>query len=231
MTNTTNTTNVTATKLWKRNAVVAVVLLFICVGVYLNWSYHKEPAASAVSGETELADTLDTALLQEAGADTDTETAGEGGGIASVDAITDQAQVVDGSENYDAMLTEATTDTTISDYFATIRLARQESRDSAVELLQETIAYADGDAASSAKLEGIISDALAESQIESLIVAKGYQDCVAYISEDGISVAVAAPEDGLTQSDVALLSDIMLSQTSCKLSDIRVIGVEPEKGQ
>ena len=85
--------------------------------------------------------------------------------------------------------------------------------------------------ASSAKLEGIISDALAESQIESLIVAKGYQDCVAYISEDGISVAVAAPEDGLTQSDVALLSDIVLSQTSCKLSDIRVIGVEPEKGQ
>ena len=48
---------------------------------------------------------------------------------------------------------------------------------------------------------------------------------------DGISVAVAAPEDGLTQSDVALLSDIVLSQTSCKLSDIRVIGVEPEKGQ
>ena len=43
--------------------------------------------------------------------------------------------------------------------------------------------------------------------------------------------AVAAPEDGLTQSDVALLSDIVLSQTSCKLSDIRVIGVEPEKGQ
>ena len=27
----------TATKLWKRNAVVAVVLLFVCVGVYLNW--------------------------------------------------------------------------------------------------------------------------------------------------------------------------------------------------
>ena len=26
-------------KLWKRNAIVAVVLLFICVGVYLNWSY------------------------------------------------------------------------------------------------------------------------------------------------------------------------------------------------
>ena len=32
----------TATKLWKRNAVVAVVLLFVCVGVYLNWSYNNK---------------------------------------------------------------------------------------------------------------------------------------------------------------------------------------------
>ena len=134
-------------------------------------------------------------------------------------------------EQGDALVTPVQQTGTQAEYFAQMRLSRQTARDEAVELLQETIAYADGDAASSAKLEGIISDALAESQIESLIVAKGYQDCVAYISEDGISVAVAAPEDGLTQSDVALLSDIVLSQTSCKLSDIRVIGVEPEKGQ
>ena len=46
-----------------------------------------------------------------------------------------------------------------------------------------------------------------------------------------MGLCACAPEDGLTQSDVALLSDIVLSQTSCKLSDIRVIGVEPEKGQ
>ena len=54
---------------------------------------------------------------------------------------------------------------------------------------------------------------------------------MAYISEDGISVAVAAPEDGLTQADVALLPDTVPSQTSRKPSDIRAIGVEPEKGQ
>ena len=141
--------------------------------------------------------------------------------------ILDDTTLVLQQEQGDALVTPVQQ----TEYFAQMRLSRQTARDEAVELLQETIAYADGDAASSAKLEGIISDALAESQIESLIVAKGYQDCVAYISEDGISVAVAAPEDGLTQSDVALLSDIVLSQTSCKLSDIRVIGVEPEKGQ
>ena len=143
----------TATKLWKRNAVVAVVLLFVCVGVYLNWSYHRDGTAP-VSGETELADTLDTALLNEA--QKDTQTAGEDTGVTSVDAITDNVEVVNDGEDYNALLTQATTDTTVSDYFSTIRLARQESRDSAVDLLQETIAYetgADDEAASSASTQ------------------------------------------------------------------------------
>ena len=112
-----------------------------------------------------------------------------------------------------------------AEYFAQIRLSRQKARDEAVELLQETIAYAEGEdtSTSNTALEGIIADALAESQIESLVVAKGYADCVAYISEDGVFLAVAAPESGLTH--VSLVADIVLSQTNFKLSDIRVIGV------
>ena len=29
-------------KLWKRNVVVAAIVLFVCVAVYLNWSYNRE---------------------------------------------------------------------------------------------------------------------------------------------------------------------------------------------
>ena len=29
-------------KLWKRNAVVAAIVLFVCVAVYLNWSYQQD---------------------------------------------------------------------------------------------------------------------------------------------------------------------------------------------
>ena len=29
-------------KLWKRNAVVAAIVLFVCAAVYLNWSYSQE---------------------------------------------------------------------------------------------------------------------------------------------------------------------------------------------
>ena len=31
-------------KLWKRNAVVAAIVLFVCVAVYLNWSYSQDGA-------------------------------------------------------------------------------------------------------------------------------------------------------------------------------------------
>ena len=218
----------TATKLWKRNAVVAVVLLFVCVGVYLNWSYHRDGTAP-VSGETELADTLDTALLNEA--QKDTQTAGEDTGVTSVDAITDNVEVVNDGEDYNALLTQATTDTTVSDYFSTIRLARQESRDSAVDLLQETIAYetgADDEAASSAstQLENMVTTALQEAEIEGLIISKGYADCVAYMSDGAISVAGAAPEEGLEADAVAQICDIVTTQSDYTPSELKIIEVK-----
>ena len=181
-------------KIWKRNAIVAAVMVVICAGIYLNWLYGGEAVdltqtldADKVLGESTLVlnDTTDLSLSA--------------------------AQSVSGQED-----------------FAQMRLSRQTARDEAVTLLQETIAYAEGadTSESNRKLEGIIADALAESQIESLVIAKGYTDCVAYISDDGISVAVAAPAEGLSESDVSLLADIVLAQTSYELSDIRIFGVE-----
>lgn len=116
--------------------------------------------------------------------------------------------------------------TTVSDYFAAVRLSRQEARDSAVSLLQEAMAYNDPEAVqSNAQLEQIVQTALCEAQIESLVIAKGYTDCVAYMSEEGISVAVAAPEGGLQQTDVAVIADIVISQSSLEMKDIRVVEV------
>ena len=118
--------------------------------------------------------------------------------------------------------------TTITDYFAAVRLSRQEARDKAVSLLQEAMAYGDENqiAKSNAQLEQIIQNALCEAQIESLVMAKGYRDCVAYMTEDGISVAVASPEGGMQQSDVAVIADIVVSQSDYTIQDIRVVEVQ-----
>lgn len=117
--------------------------------------------------------------------------------------------------------------TSVSDYFAAVRLSRQQARDSAVTLLQETMAYGSESEAttSSTQLEQIVQTALCEAQIESLIIAKGYADCVAYMGEDGISVAVASPEGGLQATDVALIADVVLSQSELTMADIHVVEV------
>lgn len=118
--------------------------------------------------------------------------------------------------------------TTMTDYFAAVRLSRQEARDQAVSLLQEAMAYSDDDSSiqSDEKLGAIVQTALYEAQIESLVIAKGYTDCVTYISDDGVSVAVAAPEGGLQESDVAVIADIVLTQTDYLMEDIRVVEVQ-----
>ena len=121
-------------------------------------------------------------------------------------------------------------DTTVdntTDYFAAVRLSRQEARDTAVSLLQEAMSYGGQDQVekSNAQLEEIIQYALSEAQIESLIIAKGYSDCVAYITENGISVAVAAPEGGLQATDVAVIANVVLNQSDFTMNDIRIVEV------
>ena len=185
-------------KNWKHGAVIATVLLFVCAGIYLNWSYNQNAIP-------DLSQTLDADQVL--------------GGSTLVIADTDgEAQSV-----------AVTDDGLTENYFASVRLSRQQSRDQAVSTLQETMAYEDRDAeisACAASLDSIVNTALEEAQIESLVIAKGYEDCVTYIADDVISVAVSAPAEGLAQSDVALISDMVTSQTGSPLSDIRIIEVK-----
>ena len=183
-------------KIWKKNLIAAAILVTVCAGIYVNWLY-------AGGKETQgLDETLDT---QKVMSDEDL-------------ALTDDMAAIMAGE-----------DTTTSDsYFAAVRLSRQQARDDAINLLQEAASYSgDSKAAESASdLEDIVQTALSEAQIESLIIAKGYADCVAYMSPDGISVAVAAPEGGLQQQDVAVIADVVMSQSGYNLDSIRVVEVQ-----
>lgn len=183
-------------KTWKKNVVAAAVLVTVCAGIYVNWLYTEEQAAANLS------DTLDEDKIMSA----DMLVMSDGSTL-SVDANSDNA--------------------TITDYFAAVRLSRQEARDGAVGLLQEAMAYngSEESTQTNAQLEKLVQVALCEAQIESLVIAKGYQDCVAYISDEGISVAVASPEGGLAQADVAVIADIVMTQSEYSMEDIRVVEV------
>ncbi len=188
-------------KSWKRNAIVFAVLLFVCGGIWLNWRYEQSKAVDLVS-------TLDA------------------------DKVLDDACLVLASSEVDL---EALAETPVEErsaeqVFAQMRLSRQQSRDSAVHLLQETIAYAGEEedlSASTLRLDTIVNMALQEASIESLVISKGYADCVAYMTDEGIDLAVAS--EGLTEEDVAVLSDLVLGQTDYELSQLRIIEVKDEK--
>jgi stage III sporulation protein AH len=95
-----------------------------------------------------------------------------------------------------------------------------------VNLLQEAMAYDNKENDhSTVQLQEIVDTALCEAQIESLVIAKGYDDCVVYIAEEGVSVAVATPEGGLQQEDVAVIADIVMTQSQYKLDAIRIVEV------
>lgn len=185
-------------KIWKRNAVIATVLLFICAGIYLNWSYNR-------SKTPELTETL------------------------SAEQVPGAAETVMGETDTQQLLADGEGSASSAEYFAQVRLSRQQSRDSAVELLEQTIAYDEGTevgTAATQTLNELVSTALSEAQIESLVIAKGYADCVTYIHDDTVCVAVAAPAEGLDQTDVALISDVVTAQTDYPLSQVRIIEVK-----
>ena len=64
-----------------------------------------------------------------------------------------------------------------------------------------------------------------EAQIENLVLAKGYADCVAFIGEDSLSLAVAAPESGLTEADTAKLVDVVNQTAGFTADQIKIIQV------
>lgn len=185
-------------KVWKKNMVAAAVLVTVCAGIYVNWLYTEDTAASLV-------DTLDAEKV-----------------------MSDELLILEG--DMAAIASGQDVQTTASDYFAAVRLSRQQARDNAVNLLQEAMAYSDTgstkEAESSVELEQIVQTALSEAQIESLIIAKGYVDCVAYMTGEGISVAVSSPEGGLQQEDVAVIADIVMAQSDYGLEAIRVVEVQ-----
>ena len=128
----------------------------------------------------------------------------------------------------DDTLNDAQAESTVSDYFAAVRLSRREARDGAISLLQEAMSYNSetADVQVNQQLDELVQVSLCEAQIENLIIAKGYRDCVAYMSDEGISIAVASPEGGLQTQDVAVIADIVMTQSGAEMEDIRVVEVQ-----
>ncbi len=183
---------------WKRSAVAATVLLFVCAAVYLNWRYAGNVADQVAATTTVTENTGSTKVLG--------------------DASLVNGQIV---ENETAAA---------GNYFDTARLSRQQSRDNALSLLreaseQENVEQTALDEANRA-IQTLAGYTMLESQIENLVIAKGYTDCVAFMGDNSVSVVVSAAEDGLQTEDVAKIMDIVLTETDYTAGQVKILEAE-----
>ena len=204
-------------KLWKRNAVVAAIVLFVCVAVYLNWSYDQGQSVSGVGSATTNV-TTDRNLGEAALVNSDGALGLEDGSASGSAAA---------SQKSDSKTTQKDAKTTSGDYFATARINREEARDNSLSILQKTVndpkASKDAVDAASKSITAMASATLQESKIESLVTAKGYTDCVAFIGDNSVSVVVKAKNNNLKASDVAKITDIVVGETKFSAGDVKVI--------
>lgn len=114
---------------------------------------------------------------------------------------------------------------TAGDFFASAVVNRQRVRDEAMEVLRQV---ADSpDAMQETKnqalksIEDMVAEMNNEINIETLIKAKGFEECVAVISEEKCSIIVKS--EGLTAEQVAQILDIAISESKLAADDITIV--------
>ncbi len=179
----------------KRNIVVIAVLVFVGAAVYLNWSYNSRWG------------TADSAM------------------VAAEDAATQAAE-----DAYTAAAAENSGPSlAVSAYFDEARLTRQTSRDQALALLEQACAgeqtSQDVIDESMRQINAMASWNLQESMLENELLAKQFTDCVVTVSGEGVTVAVPAPVEGLTDTQVAQITEAVVSNTDHTAQQLNIIEV------
>ncbi|MCI1964693.1 MAG: SpoIIIAH-like family protein [Oscillospiraceae bacterium] len=188
----------------KRQLVLAALVVALGAAVYLNWvayGNNELPATDAVTSGRELGETL---LVNASG--TENGKTDSGANSSAVDTGT-----VAGS-----------------DYFTSARLSREKARDESVETLKKIVSGAEEtDTAKQtavSKANTIAESIVKEAEIENLIKAKGFADCVAFLQGEECSVVVKTKSN--SQNDAIVIRDIVSGQTGLSYDKIKIVECE-----
>ena len=177
----------------------------LCMAVYLNWSYTKDRP---------------DAEYNEAGEFEDSKILGEAKLVDEKEIIEDENTVLTAKDNPNISPVP-------SDYFSEARLARQKARDESVSILSQTVdnanASEESKATAVAAMGNLAENAEKEARIESMVVAKGYRQCVVFINDNGANVIVEKTSEGLKNTDLARIKEIVINETNLTAEQVKVI--------
>lgn len=181
-------------KIKKRHIVLAAVILALGAAVYLNWQYADTGSLIAPTSK-ELGEVTYV--------------------NAEAQATDDEVQTA--SKEQDAPLS----------YFAQAKTERQQAQDEAVSLAKETLTLSESDddmkKEALEQLKNLENIILAQSNIESVLKAKGFSECLCFISDQGCSVAVKSSE--LKDNSPLIIKDAVQSQYEIDFNDITIVEV------
>ena len=187
----------------------------LVVAVYLNWQY----ARTGVGADEE---TLQVSAV-----------AVEGEPVASpvTDGLMTEAEAVSSAnKNYgEAQLVSVANDAGAK-FFEEARLKRQKAHDEAMDTLQKTLKTADlpteEKKACTQKLTEDLEDLNAENEIETLVRARGFADCLCFLQSGRADLTVMTSGEALTAAQVAQIRDIVLSKSRVTAQNITVVEVK-----
>ena len=202
-------------KFRKNGALIGVIVLVLCLAVYLNWSYERnrdmqETVAQGVFAAGPQEDAKESAAVSDEQRFEENRW--------EIKTLSEDAA---GENEPDARLDR------LCAGMDEMRLSLETSRSSELSLLRQTVentdASAEAKASAEAQIAAIAENSVMEAKLESLIVAKGFVDCIALVGTDSVSVVIVPEKEGLQPSDVAKISDIILTETDFDTTQIRVI--------
>ena len=193
----------------KRQLTILTLILALGVAVYLNWEYAKTDSSFVLPTQTQAEE---DALLANAQAED----------APVMEALQDknygEAQLVSVSEN------------SSDQYFETARLTRTKTRDEALDKLQQSLKATGLTEEEKAQLKDTLSSTISnislESDIENLVKAKGFADCVVFIDGENVDLAVKTGPEGLSKNEVAQLRDIILGKVQTSAQNISIVEVK-----
>ncbi|MBO5270167.1 MAG: SpoIIIAH-like family protein [Clostridia bacterium] len=122
--------------------------------------------------------------------------------------------------------TDAAGGAEVDGYFSSVQVSRQRARDEALEVLQSVVDNEKADEASKSEaleqISKLAQEMSQESEIETLVLAKGFSACVAVVSDGSASIVVKC-EDGLIPSRIAQINEIVYEQAGIEPVNINII--------
>lgn len=114
-----------------------------------------------------------------------------------------------------------------NNYFSSARMDRQNARDSSLEELQKVVNSTDesDDARKVAaeKIASISSFIEIENKIESLVKAKGVQNSLAIVNDDGSRVDIIVDSTELTDELILQIKEIATEQLGCTFENVTIV--------